>query len=234
MAGRDPRWNALMLDPEFRRTVLARVEAALDRMESAEAPPEGIVAAFLEEEAPAPDLYTLLAQMTALTREVQLQGRAANRLSSEVSQLVQQVTDSAAGQISARTSAARREAQWELLGELLDVRERSARGRDDARRHLESFRGFLVRLGSRPIVEALLRGSELSLERIDETLRRHGVHEIVAAGEPFDPNTMRAVETDARAGVRPGLVTEVVRRGYRTAERVLRYAEVKVAAGENR
>src|SRR5947208_3521972 len=108
-----------MLDPEVRRTILARVEAALERLETAEATPEGIVATLLEEDpdAQAPDLYALLAQMTALTREVQLQGRASNRLSAEVTQLVQQVSASSEGQISARASAARRDAQAELLGE---------------------------------------------------------------------------------------------------------------------
>src|SRR5947208_15457199 len=102
-----------MLDPEVRRTILARVEAALDRLETAEAPPEGIVAALLEDDpnAQTPDLYTLLGQMTALTREVQLQGRASNRLSSEVTQLVQQVSASSEGQISARASAARRDGE---------------------------------------------------------------------------------------------------------------------------
>ena len=223
-----------MLDPEVRRSVLARVEAALDRLETAEAPPEGIAAALLEEDtnARAPDLYALLAQLTALTREVQLQGRAANRLSSEVTQLVEQVSSSSEGQISARASAARRDAQAELLGELLDVRERFARGREEARKRLGSFRGLFARLGSLPIVEALLRGSELALERLDETLRRHGVHEITCEGAAFDPNTMHAVERDVRDDVRPGVVTEVLRRGYRTAERILRYAEVKVSSGE--
>jgi molecular chaperone GrpE len=220
------------MDPEVRRTILARVDAALDRLETAEGPPEGIAAALLEEhaDAPAPDLYALLAQLTALTREVQLQGRAANRMSSEVTQLVQQVSASSEGQISARASAARRDAQAELLGEILDIRERFARGREEARKRLDSFRGLFARLGSRPIVESLLRGSELALERLDETLRRHGVHEIACEGEAFDPNTMRAVERDVRDDVRPGMVTEVLRRGYRMAERVLRYAEVKVAS----
>jgi len=37
-----------MLDPETRRTILARVEAALDCLETGEAPPEGIVPALLE------------------------------------------------------------------------------------------------------------------------------------------------------------------------------------------
>lgn len=41
---------------------------------------------------------------------------------------------------------------------------------------------------------------------------------------------MRAVERDVRDDVRPGMVTEVLRRGYRTAERILRYAEVKVSS----
>lgn len=219
-----------MLDPEVRRAILARVEAALDRLEIAEGPPEGIVAALLEEDADAPDLYALLAQLTALTREVQLQGRAANRLSSEVTQLVEQVSASAEGQISARVSSARREAQADLLGEILDIRERFARGREEARKRLDSFRGYFARLGSLPIVEALLRGNELALERLDETLRRHGVHEISCESQAFDPNTMRAVERDVRADVRPGMVTEVLRRGYRTAERILRYAEVKVSS----
>lgn len=223
-----------MLDPENRRAILARVEAALDAMESSEAPPEGIAAAFLEDEKPVPDLYALLAQMTALTREVQLQGRAANRLSSEVTQLVQEVSENTVGQVTARAAAARRDAQTELLGELLDVRERVARGRDEARKRLASFSGLFVRFGSRPVVEAVLRGNELALERLDEILRRNGVHEIVCEGAAFDPNTMRAVETDVRHDVRPGLVTEVVRVGYQNAERILRYAEVRVSSGEKR
>src|SRR5258706_3614667 len=154
-----------MLDPELRRSILARVEAALDRMEIGESPPEGIAAALLENaDVPAPDLYALLAEMTALTREVQLQGRASNRLSTEVTQLVQQVSASSEGQISARTSAARRDAQTDLLGEILDIRERFARGLEEARKRRDSFRGLFARLGSRPIVEALLRGNELRSE----------------------------------------------------------------------
>jgi len=223
-----------MLDPETRQAILARVEAALDRMETGEAPPEGIAAAFLEDETPVPDLYAVLAQMTALTREVQLQGRAANRLSSEVTQLVQEVSDNTVGQVTAKASAARRDAQTELLGELLDVRERVARGRDEARKRLASFGGLFVRFGSRPVVEAVLRGNELALERLDEILRRYGVHEIACEGAGFDPNTMHAVETEVRADVRPGTVTDVVRRGYQTAERILRYAEVRVSSGEKR
>ncbi len=218
-----------MIDPEVRQAILARVEAMLDQ---ADAPPEGIAAAILGEDSAAPDLYSLLAQMTALTREVQLQGRAANRMSSEVAQLVQQVAESA-GQLPAKTAAARRDAQAELLGDLLDVRERLARGLDDARNRLHSFNGLFSR-GNRAVVEAVVRGNELALERIDETLRRHGVYEVARAGESFDPSAMRAVETEARADVAAGTVIEVVRRGWRTAERILRYAEVRVSAEEKR
>lgn len=223
-----------MLDPETRRAILARVEAALDRLDAAGEPPEGIAPELLEDEAPAPDLYSLLAQMTALTREVQLQGRAANRMSAEVSQLVQQAASLTEGQIAARVAAARRDAQADLLGELVEIRDRFARARDEARRRLDSFRGLFTRLGARPVVEALLRGNELALDRLDETLRRHGVLEIVCEGQPFDPATMRAVETEVRPGVAPGIVTDVVRRGYRCADRILRYAEVRIASGDTR
>jgi len=209
---------------------MARVEAALDRLDAEEAPPAGIAPALLDDSDPAPGVYDQLAQMTALTREVQLQGRAANRLSSEVTQLVQQVSEFSEGQVAARVSAARRDAQADLIGEMLDIRERFARGADDARKRLDSFRGYFARMGARPVIEAVLRGNELALERLDETLRRHGVHEIRCEGEAFDPNTMRAVELDVRGGVRPGTVTEVLRRGYRMGERILRYAEVRVAS----
>jgi molecular chaperone GrpE len=221
-----------MLDPETRRSILSRVEAVLDRLEAGDALPEGIAPALLEDDAQPPDLYALLGQMTALTREVQLQGRAANRMSAEVSQLVQQVASLTEGQIATRVTAARRDAQADLLGDILELRERLSRGRDEASKRLDSFRGLFTRLGSRPVVEALLRGNEIALERLDETLRRHGVHEIAAAGQPFDPNTMRAVEIETRAAMAPGMVTEVVRRGYRSADRILRYAEVKITSGE--
>jgi molecular chaperone GrpE (heat shock protein) len=222
-----------MIDPESRRAILDRVEAMLDQLDAGAVPPEGIDMAILEEDGATPDLYTLLAQMTALTREVQLQGRAANRMSSEVAQLVQQVSEST-GQVAARTAVARRDAQAELLGDLLDVRDRIARGLDDARKRLDSFLGFFARIGSRAVVEAIVRGNELALERIDEILRRYGVHEVARAGQPYDPDVMRAVETEARADVAPGTVTEVVRRGWRTAERMLRHAEVRVSAEEKR
>lgn len=223
-----------MLDPETRSAILARVEAALDRLDADARPPAGIAPELLDDGAPGPDLYSLLAQMTALTREVQLQGRAANRMSAEVAQLVQQVGSLTEGQIATRVAAARRDAQADVLGELVEIRDRFARAGDEARRRLDSFRGVFTRLGSRPVVEALLRGNEIALERVDETLRRHGVHEIVCDGQPFDPATMRAVETEARAGVAPGIVIDIVRRGYRSADRILRYAEVRVSSGETR
>jgi molecular chaperone GrpE (heat shock protein) len=223
-----------MLDPESRRAIVARVEAALDRLEAGDEFPEGIAPELLEDDAAPPDLYAILGQMTALTREVQLQGRAANRMSAEVSQLVQQVASLTEGQIATRVTAARRDAEADLLGDIVELRERLARARDEARKRLDSFRGLFTRLGSRPVVEALVHGNELALERLDETLRRHGVHEIVAAGRPFDPNIMRAVEIEIRNDVAPGVVTEVVRRGYRSADRILRYAEVKIASGETR
>lgn len=223
-----------MLDPEIRHAILARVEAALDRLDAASEPPEGIAAALLEDDASAPDLHTLFAQMTALTREVQLQGRAANRMSAEVTQLVQQLASLTEAQTAGRVAAARRDAQADLLGEMLEIRERFARARDEARKRLDSFRGLFARFGSRPVVEALLRGNELALERLDETLRRNGVHEIVCEGRPFDPDTMHAVEIEARGDVPQGTVTDVVRRGYRSGDRILRYAEVKISSGEMR
>ena len=54
-----------MVDPETKRAILARVEAALDRLDDAREPPAGLVPELLDDDAAPPDLYSLLAPMTA-------------------------------------------------------------------------------------------------------------------------------------------------------------------------
>ena len=70
-----------------------------------------------------PDLFSMLSQLTALTRETQLQGRATSRLHAELSAALRQLTETATSpEATARKLAeARREAHLELITELLDV-----------------------------------------------------------------------------------------------------------------
>ena len=56
-----------------------------------------------------------------------------------------------------------------------------------------------------------------------------GVVEIEALGQPFDPAFHEAIGVDANAGAESGTITQVLRRGYRLGDRVLRPALVRVA-----
>ncbi|MBQ1383167.1 MAG: nucleotide exchange factor GrpE [Solobacterium sp.] len=60
-------------------------------------------------------------------------------------------------------------------------------------------------------------------------LKKEGVEEIEALGKPFDPNWHMAMISEAKEGVEPGTVTEVLQKGYRLKDRLLRPAMVKVS-----
>ena len=205
----------------------------LDDLDAAEPPPEGVTPDLLSTEQEAPDLYTLLGQLVALTREVQLQGRATNRLHADLTTAMERVAQGVtpADAVARRLAEARREARHEVIGELLEVRDRLTRGLDEAQRRLAALRGLRARLGQRPVLAALVEGTTLARERLDDALRRLDVHEIACHGEPFDPTLMRAVEVAQAAAAPPGTVVEVFRPGYTSNGRVLRFAEVKVTAG---
>ncbi len=75
-----------------------------------------------------------------------------------------------------------------------------------------------------------LEGVTLVARRMGEYLARHGVTPVEPHGERFDPVHHEALlEIEAPAGIAPGHVVEVVRKGYRRHERPLRAARVVVA-----
>ena len=115
--------------------------------------------------------------------------------------------------------------------ELLEVRDRFTRGLTEAQRCLAALRGLWARFAQRPVLTALIEGNMLARERLDDLLRRLDVREIPCLGKPFDPTLMQAAEVVQTAAAPPGTVLEVFRPGYTSNSRVLRFAEVKVAAG---
>ena len=218
-------------DPEYRRVLLESVSAWLDELGEAEPAVPGLGPEAISSLDQGPDLYSLLAQLAALTRETQLQGRATNRLHAELGPALQRLAESVVGPdvVARKLAEARREARLELVGELLEVRDRFARGLEEARRRLSGLRGLRARFGQRPVLESLAEGNGLALERLDDALRRLDVHEIPSQGKSFDPRMMRAVAVEAASAAPPGTVLEVFRAGYTADGRVLRFAEVKVA-----
>jgi molecular chaperone GrpE (heat shock protein) len=221
------------LDPERRRQMVEAVATWLNDLAEAEPPPPGVAPEVIGSSEPVPDLFSVLSQLTALTRETQLQGRATNRLHAELSAALAQWAENMTGPevIARRLADARREARLELVAELLDVRDRFTRGLAEAQRRLDDLRGIRARFGQRPVLEALVEGNLLARERFDDLLRRLDVREISCVGRPIDPTVMQAVEVVQASDAAPGTVLEVFRPGYTSNGRVLRVAEVKVVGG---
>jgi molecular chaperone GrpE (heat shock protein) len=80
-------------------------------------------------------------------------------------------------------------------------------------------------------VEALVEGLQLTYRRLQDALARRGVMPIAAVGQPFDPHLHEAVAVEPCPPEQDGMVLREERRGYRTAEHVLRLAQVVVGCG---
>lgn len=78
--------------------------------------------------------------------------------------------------------------------------------------------------------EALVAGVQMVSHQFDEVMKRHGCQRISTLGEMFDPNfheALQMVPSDSPAGS----VIQEVRTGYRLHDRLIRPAQVIVAAG---
>jgi molecular chaperone GrpE len=74
----------------------------------------------------------------------------------------------------------------------------------------------------------VLEGVRMTKDALAAVLASEGVEEIPAEG-PFDPHVHEALMTQPAEGVEPGQVVQVVTRGYRIGDAVLRPARVVVA-----
>jgi len=80
-------------------------------------------------------------------------------------------------------------------------------------------------------VGSLKRGVEVTHQAATRLLDQEGVEPVAAEGQAFDPDWHEAMGTLPAGGeLEPGTVVEVVQRGYRLGDRLLRPARVIVAA----
>ena len=77
-------------------------------------------------------------------------------------------------------------------------------------------------------LEAWLRGLEITYRRLKDSLERRGIVAIEAAGRPFDPHLHEAVAVAPCPPEQDGIVLREEQRGYRSADRVVRLAQVVV------
>jgi len=159
-------------------------------------------------------------------------------------------TDDAPGAAAADAEIARLQAevaaaQDRLLrdrAELENYKKRVARERADALRFggeallrdllpvLDTLERALQHAGSSPEVQPLVRGVELVVQMFVETLKRHGVEVVQAAGSTFDPAHHEAI-AHVESEHPPNTVIDEHRRGYRLHDRLLRPAQVTVGKG---
>jgi molecular chaperone GrpE len=260
--------------PEAREQIVRGFEAWLDSAIADEQPPQGLTAELLaalangdplpplESEQPGGcDLYSLWAAMTALTREVRLQGRTFKQLNETLSQSAQSLEASAAEAQGGAENASAEEARIQQaesrqprkqevhipLNVLLDLRDRVERGGNTARNAAEELapkrlprlaRWLRVGAGyarhTQEILAALSHGYSLTLDTLDEALVGSGVSRIACQGQIFDPQRMTAVDIDETTSVPEGTVVEVYRNGYEWNGEIYRSAQVKVARNPER
>ena len=233
---------------------MRRFEEWLDSALEAERPPEGIEAEILSAVTSGTadtdgargeaSSYALWASMTALTQEVKLQGRTFKELTAAIDSQTARIADEISSAHRERERGIEREAERrcrrEILGSLVDLRDRMERGLESAKESdaviSKSSKGWLSRLLARPGADsfgkaaaALIRGYELCLERLDQMLDEFNARPIRPLGQPFDPHSMNAVEKQESEAVPEGTVLEIYRTGYEWNGAVFRSAEVKVS-----
>ena len=98
----------------------------------------------------------------------------------------------------------------------------------------------LVAMSQTDDIESVRKGIELIHQKLLDTLHAKGVQEIEAQGKPFDPNLHDAVmhvenddlpEAVAKLPVeddKKGKIIDVVQKGYKLKDKVVRYAKVVV------
>lgn len=145
-----------------------------------------------------------------------------------------------------RASTAR-DAQLRAIAELDNVRKRAEReiangARYGSERLLADLLGVCdsLELGLKAAQQAaqqadasgadkLVEGMQLTQQQLQQVLSKHGVVELVPVGQPFDPNLHEAMTMVPSAQLPPNHVIEVLQKGYRLHERLLRPAMVVVS-----
>jgi len=113
---------------------------------------------------------------------------------------------------------AKLEAKGRVLKEMLPVVDNLERAIEHATTHA----------GTNPIVE----GVQLVLRQFLTAFERLDVTPVEAAGQPFDPNLHEAI-SQQESDSAPGTVVQVLQRGYKSGDRLLRPALVVVAKAKS-
>jgi len=126
------------------------------------------------------------------------------------------------------------------LAEFDNMRKRAEREKNEFFRHAlgnflldlfpisDSFDRALAHASKEALESDFGQGVAMIRRQFDELWKKYGVSELDTSG-PFDPNIHEAVATEPRADVPKDTILDVLRKGYRLNDKLLRPASVKVA-----
>ncbi len=185
--------------PAPRASTPSKPELPISAEEAEEAEGDGEAA---NEEAPE-DLDALRSQIAELRDEF-LRARAD--------------ADNARKRAQSEVSNARRFALESFAGELLNVRD-----------SLDLARGVDL-AGNDDVIGRVVEGLELTLKQLDAAFERFSVFEVSpGVGDKLDPESHQAMSLIESTDVAPNHICQVIQKGYRLHDRLLRPAMVIVA-----
>ncbi len=76
---------------------------------------------------------------------------------------------------------------------------------------------------------AIYTGVNMVYQQLINALHKEGVEEIEALGLEFNSNYHHAIMSEVKEGVKPNVVIEVLQKGYKLKDRILRASLVKVS-----
>jgi len=167
-------------------------------------------------------------------------GRQAQEASSD-----QAAQSEAAGQAPPSLEAQLAEAKdrgLRLQAELENQRRRFRREMEDYARHatlplvrdllpvIDNLERAIAAAEQSPEAAGLLEGVKMMSQQLARVLEQHDCRKIEALHEPFDPNIHEAIQQQPTGEHPPGTVVHVAQDGYLLHDRVVRPAQVIVAA----
>jgi molecular chaperone GrpE len=83
--------------------------------------------------------------------------------------------------------------------------------------------------GEAATVESLREGQELTLKMLAKLMQDHGLEVVDPAGQPFDPELHEAMTVMPSAEMPEDFVLEVLQKGFKLHDRLIRPARVIVS-----
>jgi len=94
---------------------------------------------------------------------------------------------------------------------------------------LPALDNFERALDSMDQESSLYQGTQMIYNQLIDALKKEGVEEIEALNQVFDPNFHQSIMVEDVEGVESGIVIEVLQKGYKIKDRVLRASLVKIS-----